>query len=359
MSDIRRVGGTSAGAITAVVIALGCDVERIDDLSSTLNFRDVLDDKGWRTPTQSLVLKSVGKIDEGSHWFWAKVPVKPVKIPLALRLLQDKGVYEGDYARNWIENMIREQVRILTNGAYDGTYLTFAGLHELTEKFPGVFRDLFVVGANLTTGKKIVFSYNNPETHDVVISDAVRISMSIPYLFKPHHIHYKVHGQRLVETARDFLTDGGVYDNYPIDMFDDSFFISEGDEPLQQADNGRFYNPQTLGFRLVSAGKKAYFDGTYTDQNEAKMSEDIKSFTNSVIKTNFALQEAFYSRPENVARTVYIDHLNVSTLAFDLSDEQRENLKQSGTQATHDYLDKHFPNFPKHEPAESSSSYSL
>lgn len=349
LRDIRRVGGTSAGAITAAVLAMGCDIARIDELSSTFDFRDVLDDKSGGIPTQAKVLKSIGKMDEGKPVFWSKIPAKSVKIVLASRLLNEKGIYEGEYIRNWIENMIREQVKIQTNGEYDGTYLTFSELHQLTEKFPGIFRDLFVVGANLTTGEKMVFSYNNPETADVIISDAVRISMSIPYVFKPHHIYYKVDGQRVVETGRDFWTDGGVYDNFPIDIFDNKAFISEGDEPLQQAEDGRFYNPQTLGFRLVSGERKAYFDGTHTDKEDVGIADGILAFTRSVITTNFALQEAFYSREENKSRTVFIDHLNVSTLAFNLSEKQRDDLKHSGSQATHDYLSKHFPELVTHE----------
>lgn len=314
-----------------------------------------MDDKQGSIPTQSKVLKSVGKIDDGKPLFWAKIPAKPVKIPLAQRLLQDTGIYEGEYLRNWLEDMIQEQVKMLTNGEHDGTNLTFGELHELAEKYPGVFRDLFVVGANLTTGEKMVFSYKNPDAADVIISDAVRISMSIPYLFKPHHIYYKIDGKRVVETGRDLWTDGGIYDNYPIDLFDDEDFISEDDEPLQQAEDGRFYNPQTLGFRLVSGEKKAYFEGITTDKFEEKVAQDIKAFTQAIAKTNFALQEAFYSRPENVERTVYIDHLDVSTFAFNLSEKQLEELMQSGQEATQDYLAKHFP---KREEAEEEAGLS-
>jgi NTE family protein len=343
LNDIRRVGGTSAGAITAAALAMGCNLERIHELSSSLDFRDLLDDKRGNISTQSKLLKAVSKHEEGKPFFWSKIPVKPIKIPLAYRMHQDKGIYEGEFARNWIENMIREQVRIVTEGKYDGTYLTFGELHELTNQFPGIFRDLFVVGANVTRGEKMIFSYNNPETKDVIISDAIRISMSIPYLFKPHHMYYKVDGQRVIETSRDFWTDGGVYDNYPIDIFDDPAFISEDEEPLKQADNGRMYNPQTLGFRLVSGEKKAYFEGTHPDKNNAKVAEKIHKLKKMLIPTNSAEQEAFYSHSENKERTVYIDHLNVSTLAFNLSDKQREELKHSGWLATHDYLVKHVP----------------
>jgi NTE family protein len=361
---IRRVGGTSAGAITAAVLAMGCSPERIHELSNSLDFRNLLDDNLGNIPTQSKVLDAVSKSEAGKHFFWSKIPAKPIKKPLVYRMYQHKGIYEGEFVRNWIENMIREQVQILTQGQYDGIYLTFDELHELTKEFPGVFRDLSVVGANLTSGEKTVFSYNNPETKDVIISDAIRISMSIPYLFKPHHIYYKVDAERKVETGRDFWSDGGIYDNYPIDIFDDNAFISEGDEPLKQADNGRFYNPQTLGFRLVSGERKAYFEGTHADKKNVKIADGIhKTLKKMLIPTNSVEQEVFYSQPENKERTVYIDHLNISTLAFNLSPKQREDLKLSGWKATHDYLMKYFPELSPHEVTpnekETSSSYSL
>lgn len=340
LQDIQRVGGTSAGAITALVLAMGCNIERIDELTNDLNFRDMLDDKVGSVSTQSKVLKSIAKIDEGKHWFWAKVPSKPLKTTLLHRLINQKGIYEGEFARHWIENIICKQVHLLTKGQYKGDHLTFGELHDLTQKYPGVFRDLFVVGVNLTTEEKMVFSYNNPNTKDVIISDAVRISMSIPGLFVPHPIYYKVDGVRMIETSRNFWIDGGFYDNYPIDIFDDKAFITEGDEALKQAHDGRFYNPQTLGFRLVSGGEKGYFDGTHHDKNNAKTAKSISEYLLTLVGGSFSLQEAFYNRSENRERTVYIDHLNVSTLAFNLSDTQRQALKKSGELATQDYLDK-------------------
>jgi NTE family protein len=341
LNDIKRVAGTSAGSITACLLAMGCDNDRIEELLPTFVFRSVLDDKKGSIPTQSKVLKSVGKIDEGKPVFWGKIPAKPVKIPIACRLLKDNGIYEGEYIRNWIENMIQEQVKIITNGTVDGTNLTFAELHELAIKYPGVFRDLFIVGSNLTTGEAVTFGYNNPDYEDVIISDAVRISMSIPYLFKPHHIYHKIDGERLVGTGVNLWTDGGVYNNYPINCFDSEEFIDEGDEPLQQAEDGTFYNPQVVGFRLVSAGQKGYFEGRH-DKTHAKEAEKIVSFTQKIAGANFALQEQIYAKPENIARTVYIDHLNISTLAFNLSEEAIGDLIKSGKKATKDYLAKFY-----------------
>ena len=66
----------------------------------------------------------------------------------------------------------------------------------------------------------------------------------------------------------------------------------------------------------------------------ASIASKIKALTQEIVGAGFALQDAFYNRPENKQRTIYIDHLNISLLAFNLSDQQKANLIESGYQAT-------------------------
>ena len=44
LKDVRRVAGTSAGAITSTLLALGADSEDVKDIVSGTNFRDFMDD---------------------------------------------------------------------------------------------------------------------------------------------------------------------------------------------------------------------------------------------------------------------------------------------------------------------------
>ncbi len=335
LTKIKRVAGTSAGAITATALALGCDAQRSEQLLLEFDFRAVLDDAESFIPTQSKVLKSVEKQSQGKSAFFSKTPLKPILPVLLHRANTQLGIYDGEYIRIWAENLIQEQVKTITNGKCRGENLTFKELHQLTIDYPGKFRELLMVGANFTKGKKMLFCYDNPKTEDVIISDALRISMSIPQLFKPHHIHFKENGERLVDSRRDKWVDGGLYDNYPIDCFDAPQYLKEG-QLCQSEDGRRLYNPQTLGFRLVSQEEKEYFEKG--GEEPKKPLNNVIDYGKALLSARTDLQEERYAYPENIRRTIYIDNKNINTLAFNLTEEQRKALVLSGKEATENYL---------------------
>lgn len=336
--QIKRVAGTSAGAITATALAMGCSIEQAGRLLREFDFKAVLDEGSGIFSTRSKVLKSVEKQVSGKSWVLSKVPAKTISPVLLHRMHKQSGVYDGEYIRLWAEQLIQDQVRILTDGKYHGHNLTFEELHQLTLEYPGKFRDLLIVGANLSTGTKTQFCYENKESRDVIIADALRISMSIPEIFVPHSLYYKIDGQRLIEATGDKWVDGGLYDNYPITCFDTPEYVQE-DELVRSEDGLRFYNPQTLGFRLLSKEHKAFCEG---------MSEKPKKNLDGLFKFGAAvtmgvradLQEQLYNLKENIQRSVFIDHHDINMMEFNLSREQRDMLVRSGNEATTEYLEK-------------------
>lgn len=376
MSQIKRVAGTSAGSITAGLLAVGCTPEEVKDLLDEFDFEAILDDGVGATYTRGRVLKTVDKISNGKSPVLAikplKVPnpvvvkptpsdetekskfvkptepvqmFKPVKKVVAHRFYQKSGLYEGEYLRLWAEELIQKQVQKLTNGEHTGEHLTFAELHQLTLDYPNVgFRDLKIVASNFTKGEKKVFCCDDPEHKDVIISDAIRMSMSIPGLFQPYKVYAKIDGVRCVLNA-EMWEDGGVYDNYPIDCFDEARYMDEGEE-MFEAEDGRRYNQQTLGFRLVSAAHKQYCEDLRDHGQGEKPRENKDGFIgvlSGLLSARTPLQEERYNRKENLDRTIYIDHLDVSMFAFNLSDERKAALVQSGEEAVDAYLERQAP----------------
>jgi NTE family protein len=155
------------------------------------------------------------------------------EVPTAVRVLladfdyfieyldHDLGFFPGYEARKFFAEIIAHKMP-------NGHNATFAE-HRA---FFGV--DLAVTGTNLETGKSGVFS---PKTSpNFPVADAVRISMSLPLVYKPVrilHDHYQWHrfGERWVE---GLWIDGGYLNNLPLQVFD----LETGD------------NPKTLGLRL-------------------------------------------------------------------------------------------------------------
>ena len=79
LKDIARVGGTSAGAINALIFALGYDIQEQRDILKSTDFRKFMDD-------------SFGVIRD------------------IRRLAKSYGYYKGDFFSGWIGGLIKQRL---------------------------------------------------------------------------------------------------------------------------------------------------------------------------------------------------------------------------------------------------------
>jgi NTE family protein len=165
LDRIQRVAGTSAGAITATLLALRYTPQEIQ----WLTFKDI--------DFQSFE-------DGGATGIF--------------RLFQRFGWYKGDY--------FLHLMRCLVESKTGNSHSTFSDLQK------GGFRDLHVFATDVSTGQSIEFSAENKATRDVEVARAVRMSMSIPLFFAS--VDFRL------DANSDVFVDGGVLRNYPIDAFD-------------------------------------------------------------------------------------------------------------------------------------------
>jgi NTE family protein len=263
LDQIVRVGGTSAGAITATMMALGFDAEYIKTEMLDLDFN---------------------KFKDG--FFLGNV----------IRLFKRYGWYKGDAFLKFMQRQIEKQT-----GSPD---TTFDELHDGVLNKKG-FRDLYVIGTDLTTRQYQVFSYET--TGDVKIADAVRMSMSIPFFFASFDFDNSV------------FVDGGVLNNYPITLFDDSKY---GGTLLPSG-----ANIETLGFYLSKHVVQPY------------AITDMEQFVGNLFETLLDVQDdALWNDEDDLRRTVCIDNLGIQTTDFAITKEQREALFRQGHEATANYL---------------------
>jgi hypothetical protein len=88
---------------------------------------------------------------------------------------------------------------------------------------------------------------------------------------------------------------------------------------------------------------------------EKKENSQMPTITNLVFQGGSVKGIAYLGALEVLEReTVYIDHLNISTLAFNLSKKQQEDLIKSGQDATQNYFGQ---NMLPLEHFEEASSY--
>lgn len=295
LEEIGRVGGTSAGAITAVLVGLNHSTDEIETILRELDFNKFKDDT-W------------GVIRDTD------------------RLLNEYGWFKGDFFRDWIAKIIRDKT-----GNSEATFGDIAAMK--TQKG---FRDIFLIGTNLSTRFSEVFSSDH--TPRMCIADAARISMSIPLFFAAKR-----------SFRNDVYVDGGVLDNYPVKLFDREKYnpiYSSTPDYYQQHNNtlpsaGReispyLFNQETLGFRLDSAKEIAVFRD-HAEPNHVQIN-DFLDYSKALIGTVLDSQDSMHLHSDDWQRTIYIDSLGVKATDFDLSDDNKQKLVDSGATGVENYF---------------------
>jgi NTE family protein len=297
LDGIRRVGGTSAGAINALIFALGYDISRQRSILDSTDFVDFMDD-------------SFGLIRD------------------IRRLARSFGWHKGDFFTGWVGELIAEKL--------GDARATFRDLRDAGRP------DLHVVGTNLSTGFSETFSVER--FPDMPLATAIRISMSIPLFFAAVR-----HGPR-----DHVYVDGGVLLNYPIKLFDRERYVDMDREAggarftdYYNRENARFllerpgrspyvYNRQTLGLRLDTDAEI----GLYR-YDEVEQGRPIKRFTQyalALIRGIMQVQENLHLHSDDWQRTVYISTLDVKTTDFSISGDRKAALIRQGIDGMERYL---------------------
>ena len=174
MTNVKRLAGSSAGAITAGLLACGYTSGAIMQELKPKDFNEFKDD------------------DFGIF--------RDVK-----RLMTEFGFYAGKEFHRWYGELLAKKA-----GHPDVTF------REFSEKFG---KELVVTGTCLN--RRETHYYTKERNPHMPVRDAVRISMSIPLFFAA------------VEWQEDLLVDGGILNNYPIWVFDGEY---PGDPNGRRAD---------------------------------------------------------------------------------------------------------------------------
>ncbi|WP_437587266.1 patatin-like phospholipase family protein [Sorangium sp. So ce1000] len=288
LAGVTSVAGTSAGAITAALLAVGAGAEQVGRILRSTDFASFMDGGGW----------VVGD---------------------AVRLFNGYGVHPGKAFETWLRAQIAELTEVFTGRAQPD--ITFGDLSALAAQHPGRARMLYVVTTNLTRQVAEVFS---AEAHaDVPVYQAVRMSMSIPLFFEA----YPFRG--------DLYVDGGVSWNYPIDLFDGA----HRRPILGLLGKAVGINPGTLGFSL---GTKAQIASEQHDWRPLPARvDDLESYVKAL--TSFILDTSTLLHLDGAAiqRTVFIDNANIPTTDFEITPAQMDTLIENGAAATRRWFEAH------------------
>jgi len=301
LPDIQRVAGTSAGAITAALLARGATSDRIQEIVGGTNFREFMD-----------------------HTWGLLLDIR--------RLVSKYGWYKGDRFAEWM----KQHVSDLTDGRGDMTFSQLAGLADGGQSGDDrcKYKKLWMVASDLSMRLPRIFSAET--TPDVPIWRAVRMSMSIPVFFAS------------VRHAGHVMVDGGVTWNYPVDLFDDLKYLDEDDQasfsavkyPTKRSDR-HVYNKQTLGLRVATSDEiKAQNDRTAASEGRpiGKI-KNLKGYAGALLEFMLESANNLHLHENDWHRTVFIEADGVKFTDFDLPDSKIAELVKNGRSCTEAYFD--------------------
>ena len=273
LQKVERVGGTSVGAITALLLAVGYSTDEMTAILSDLH---------------------IERFNDGRWLFIGGLH----------RMIRRFGWYRGEQFERWLEELIERKT-----GHPD---LTFAQLHQRLHEG---YKDLYVTGTNLTAQRPVVFSHLH--TPGMALKTAVRISMSVPLYFGAVFLddQQRVVGRPKKGQTYQILVDGGLTANYPLDLFD-----TDG-QPNSETLGLKLERPEQLTNDQASSGLAPYSIRSFNDY--------ISAFYNYVIE-NLNRQPAWANEK---SRTIYISMEGVRPRVRRMRAEETQRLYQSGQRA--------------------------
>jgi predicted acylesterase/phospholipase RssA/subtilisin family serine protease len=132
--------------------------------------------------------------------------LSPALLYYLLNLVDDLGLFSGCFARAFLDRLLASR-----NGGRANMTFAQHRSHFGTE--------LVVTGSNLERGQTQYFSADS--TPHMAVADAVRISMSLPFIYKPVRIS-AAQSRSITGRSTDYAglwVDGGVWSNLPMRAF--------------------------------------------------------------------------------------------------------------------------------------------
>jgi predicted acylesterase/phospholipase RssA len=240
LSSMRYFGGTSSGAMVAMLFASKHTINDIDDIMYEMKWKSLKDNSFFGIP--------------GNLY----------------NLILHFGFYEGKKLETLLEKILFTK--------FNKKSITFQ------EMFIRTNNHLKVVGTNVTQKKTAYFDHI--KTPNMSVSKAVRISMSVPYLYKS------------VKYEGDHYVDGGVLRNLDLNLFQE--------------------DKKILAFDLAEN----------VELKKKKTQMNFVNFSKSLLESLF-IQANTIPKPDNV-EVIKIINTNISYMDFNITKKEMLLVKQAG-----------------------------
>lgn len=252
LQQVQRVAGTSAGAITASLVALKYNASEIMQVVGSTNFKS---------------------FEDGFD---------------PLRVATKYGLYNGDAFLSWMQQRLKDKGLSAT-----------ATFTDLKNKGMG---DLRVFATDLNIQGLREFSFD--KSPNVPVAEAVRASMSIPLFFKAWQFSNN-------NPDNHIYVDGGTVYNFPIDTFDNGapnpqtlgFFLTR---------MGAAPPPNSLHYNQLFQYVKDLFD-TLMDSQNINFKNDPADKNRTVLIDNLGISATNFGLTDTQKQDLYNSGVKYTT----------------------------------------------
>lgn len=275
LSKITRFAGTSIGALFASLLVLGYTSDEINNLPSIFDF---------------------------SYFTTRCSPVSMYKL-------------WNYYGVNNTQQLMRQLSQIIKQKFSEN--ITLQELYDLTNK------ELVICTCCLN--REIPVYLHHTKFPEVKLVDAITASMSVPMFFQANQYDFL--------GTLDYYTDGGIVDNYPIWIFNDSDILHNETQSILDKTT---VNPRTLGVKLL------YNDETNTSEVFAGRKEinSLFDYSNQIISSMMMQIEKSVISDKYIEHTISIQCGNIYFLDIHLTKQQILYLIDAGKQAVTNFFVK-------------------
>jgi NTE family protein len=295
-----NLAGTSAGSIVAALLVAGYDATGIQNLladAKYARFADTGPGGVWVSGLFNAVARLRGAAP--GRYFLEWMGEQLAASPLAKELGKSELTFDDVRRRDLPP---RDEVPDITDVQYERAKYR-----------------LHVIGSDITTGRMIILPDDLPDYEDengkpfdkdsFPLVEAVRMSMSYPFLFTPVVLHRQ--GRPV------YVVDGGLLSNFPIWLFD-------GPHPKRP----------TWGFRLHG--------GSSVEEGLPYRKIPRPLWAVPLLKAMFSAATEAWDRQQlsrvTSARTVSVPTHQISTTDFGLTRAEADSLYAWGVNAAHDFF---------------------
>lgn len=231
-------------------------------------------------------------------------------IQKAKTIFFDLGWLDGNQVREIVANKLKDK--------FDNPNITFSEMYKATNHL-----HLKITGTCIETSETVWFDHLGP-WKDMAIADAVRISVSVPFVFKP--VIVTSSSQLNYGTGTEFLfADGGILNNSPIHAFNfpekqtpvnrcEAMLLGK-ESKIQKFERGTL-NEGMLCFRLT---KEEIPNIIGLDQYALAVSNVLMSQS----------EKGQYLSTDELRQTIMLSTEGLSTLEFAISPGPENNLDKT------------------------------